>query len=155
MIKPIAQAPIVRVALFSVSSVLAACWGGPPVETPPVSNDAGIPVEVPPEPPPVDAGGPTAPPVTDDGSAFVANLEQTAPERTVRVLITVRGEGDAAEAAKRRVGLALRVAGAPLVDAIGGQPLLLVEGTAQQLRAALATGDVVSIQLADAAPSSP
>lgn len=97
---------------------------------------------------------PRVDPVADPHSpeAAIRKLEKT-PDQTMRVLVTVRIDKVAVEAAKAQVAEALRNAGAESVEPIEAQPILVVEAKAGTLRAALGTGQIARVQID--APTTP
>lgn len=90
-----------------------------------------------------------APPSPDaSAAAFVADLEKT-PQRAVRVIVTLRADPKA----MAEVTAAARSAGAASVQPLGTMPILVIEGRAAHLRAALATGHVQAMQTDAASPT--
>lgn len=79
-------------------------------------------------------------------AAEIAALEQSAGDGLVRVIVTVAGEPQQSSENVRRVGAALSAAGAASVAPIAGTSMMVVEATPAQLRAALGTGLVASVQ---------
>jgi ABC-type glycerol-3-phosphate transport system substrate-binding protein len=88
-----------------------------------------------------------------DPVAQVAALEQQSGENTVRVMITVSGEGAERDAAVAEVAAAMNQSGAVLVEVLEGQPIVVVEAQPAQLRAALDTGRVQSVTPDTPAPT--
>jgi hypothetical protein len=85
--------------------------------------------------------------------AEIAAIEQAgSPERLVRVIVTVSGSPPPSDANLSRVSAALSAAGAATVEPIAGTPMLVVEATPAQLRAAANTGLIASVQLDSPSP---
>lgn len=103
------------------------------------------------------AGAPAAAPATNGEECAMASIEgadallqalDRSPGRPARVLLRLK-PGPAPLAHVRQ---ALTAAGAE-AESIGDRPLLVAELTAQQLRAALATCQVLSVQRDEPAPA--
>ncbi|MGN7876492.1 hypothetical protein ACTJKJ_23300 [Roseateles sp. 22389] len=84
----------------------------------------------------------------EGAAALLASLDRS-PNRTVRVLLRLK-PGPAAMAGARRALDAAKAA----VEPIGGRPLLVAELTAAQLRAVLASCEVIGVQPDEAVPPS-
>lgn len=98
--------------------------------------------------PPAPSAAKTMSAAAPSPASFVAELEKT-PQRAVRVLVTLRADPKA----MAEVTTAAKSAGAASVQALGAMPILVIEGKAAHVRAALATGHVIAIQNDDAAPT--
>ena len=81
-------------------------------------------------------------------AASIAELRKQFGEKMVRVILTTRGNGDAAvAAAQQKLVSVMKEAGALVADPIPGQPLLVVECSPAQLEIGARTGLISRVEI--------